>query len=133
MYQKNENSKMSFFFCNDNDFKNEFFNDFDVENLKSTLFDSFFEIKNYRCKNFRFFAILSSLIYTYVSFISTFSYINYHLYQLLFSSRFSPNCLNFDSVLSRFIYINLYYRNRQVYISETEVYFTYIGEIYNWL
>ena len=30
--------------------------------------------------------------------------------------------LNFDSFISHFIYINLYYRNRQVDLSETEVY-----------
>ena len=29
---------------------------------------------------------------------------------------------NLDSVISRFIYINVYYWNRQVDISETEVY-----------
>ena len=50
-----------FFIATTNALKNEFFNDFNVENLKSTLFDSFFELKNYRCKNFRFFAILPSL------------------------------------------------------------------------
>ena len=59
---------------------------------------------------------------TVLSLISIFGYINFHLYQHLFWPRFSPMSHNLDSVISRFIYINVYYRNRQVDISETEVY-----------
>ena len=61
-------------------------------------------------------------MYTPVSLISTFGYINFHLYQHLFWLRFSPMSHNLDSVISRFIYIIVNYRNRQVDISETEVY-----------
>ena len=50
---------------------------------------------------------------------SCLTYIN-----MYFSPRFSPMSDNLDSVISRFIYINVYNRNRQVDISETEVYIT---------
>ena len=61
--KKTQHSKMSFYFSTTTTLKNEFFNDLNKENLKSTLFDSFFELKNYRCKNFSFFATLPSLEY----------------------------------------------------------------------
>ena len=54
--------------------------------------------------------------------ISTFGYINFYLYQHVFLPRFSPMSHNLDSAISHFIYINVYYRNRQVDLSETEVY-----------
>ena len=54
------------------------------------------------------------------------TYINFHLYQHVFWPRFSPMSHSLDSVTSRFIYINIYNRNRQVDISETEVYISKI-------
>ena len=63
------------------------------------------------------------LIYNYVSLISTFSCVNFHTYQNLFLPRFTTTLLNFDSFISCFIYINLDYRNHQIDISETVVYF----------
>ena len=61
-------------------------------------------------------------MYTPVLLRSTFGYIKFNLYQRVFWPRFSRMSNNLDSVILRLIYINVYNRNRQVNISETEVY-----------